>query len=273
MTSTRRLKIAVLASGGGTNLQAMLDRSREGSLRADVVAVFSDNPEAFALTRARRAGVPCGTVAYGPIRPAADGTDLPLPEIDYGTLEQRQRILSGGDRENRIARLKRLVRAEHELIGMLELHRPDYICLAGYMRLLSPYFLDHFNQGGRLRVVNIHPALLPAFPGQHGYRDTFEYGCKWGGVTVHFVDEGEDSGPVISQAVYPIWPEDELDTVQERGLALEYEVYSQALNWLAAGQVKIEARSGARSRVVITDPDYRAITACWLALATGKGSR
>lgn len=275
MISAKRLKIAVLVSSSGTNLQAMLDKRRAGTLHADIVAVVSDNPDAFGLTRARRAGVPCHTVSYGRSGSGPGGAVDVLPaELDFDALDRRQRIVPrGGERGKRIARLKTLVRAERELICLLETHQPDYICLAGYLRLLSPYFLDHFNRNGKFRVVNIHPALLPAFPGQHGYRDTFDYGCKWGGVTVHFVDEGEDSGPVIAQAVYPIWPEDDPGTVQQRGLSLEYEIYSRVLNWLAAGQVKIERKNGMRSKVVITDPDYRFITSRWLELAMAKGRR
>lgn len=271
MTSIQRVKIAVLLSGGGTNLQALLNNSQAGTLNADVVAVLSDNPDAFGLTRARRAGVPCHTVSYQATGTGSGDEDPDAARFDWDALDRRQRILArGGDRDRRIARLQTLVRAERELIGVLEPYRPDYICLAGYMRLLSPYFLDHFNRDGLLRVVNIHPALLPAFPGQHGYADTFGYGCKWGGVTVHFVDEGEDSGPVIAQAVYPIWPEDDLDAVQRRGLALEYQVYSQVLNWLAADQVKIERPEGARPKVVVTDSDYRLIASRWLDLAMEK---
>ena len=84
---------------------------------------------------------------------------------------------------------------------------------------------------------NIHPALLPAFPGEHGYEETFAYGVKWGGVTVHFADEGEDTGPIIAQGVYPVWAYHDLGTVRARGLQLEYEIYAQCMNWLACGQV------------------------------------
>jgi len=270
MNPTELLRVAVLVSGGGTNLQAMLDRSRAGKLKAEIVAVVSDNPEAFGLTRARQAGVPCHTVRYGAVETGGPTTD-PLPsDLDWAAFLRRRRILTSGDSAKvpeQIVRLRRMVRAEREIIRKLAAYRPDYVCLAGYMRLLSPYFLDHFNRDGGYRVVNIHPALLPAFPGQHGYRDTFDHGCKWGGVTVHYVDEGEDSGPVIAQAVYPIWPEDDPDAVRRRGLALEYEVYSQVLNWLAAGQVAINRPAGARPRVVITDPAYRRIMTRWLDLA------
>ncbi len=133
------------------------------------------------------------------------------------------------------------------------------------MRLVTPYLLGHFNGRGVWRVINIHPALLPAFPGRHGYEDTFAYGCKWGGITVHFVDEGEDSGPVIAQAIYPVWPGDDVESVRLRGLGLEYELYPQCINWLAAGQVEVRSgRESDRRRAVISDPAYASIMRSWI---------
>jgi len=150
------------------------------------------------------------------------------------------------------------------LIEVLDPYQPDFICLAGYMRLVTPYFLSHYNKERRMRVLNIHPALLPAFPGQHGYEDTFAYGCKWGGITVHFVDEGEDTGPIIAQAVYPIWHDDDVETIRRRGLELEYEIYAQSVNWLAAGQVRIMGGKRDRMRTAVTDPLQKNIAKNWL---------
>jgi phosphoribosylglycinamide formyltransferase-1 len=132
------------------------------------------------------------------------------------------------------------------------------------MRLVTPYFIGRFSSG-QLRVLNIHPALLPCFPGRSGYEDTFEYGCKWGGITVHFADEGEDTGPIICQAVYPIWPGDDIDKIRERGLQLEYEIYSQAINWLSQGYVSFKSVPGGRTRVDITDPEYGGILKSWIS--------
>ncbi len=164
-------------------------------------------------------------------------------------------------------RLAKLVLAEDELLRALERYQPDYVCLAGFMRLVSPYFLGHYNREGQWRVVNIHPALLPAFPGSHGYEDTFGYGCKWGGITVHFADEGEDTGPIIAQAVYPIWPDDDLERVRKRGLALEYEVYAQCINWLAGGQVESYRGPNDTTLTRITDPAYGTILKRWMEQA------
>lgn len=261
----RTLRLGVLVSGGGTNLQALIDRSRSGDLAAEVVVVVSDNKDAYGLVRAQAASIPAHVVDYrGRRGQEPSGSSLaPLPS-DLDEIDRKQRILKNPDPSARREQLTRLLLAERELIGCLDRYRPDYICLAGFMRLVSPYFLSHFNRDGQWRVLNIHPALLPSFPGQHGYDDTYHYGGKWGGVTVHFVDEGEDTGPIIAQAPFPIWPNESLERMRERGLSIEYEVYAQCVNWLAAGQVRIEHTSTGRIKTLITDPHYPDILARWM---------
>lgn len=267
--SKRKLRLAVLISGDGTNLQAMIDRSAAGTLNAEIVVVLSDRPGAFGLERAAKADIPAFHVDYEAF-PKPSPTQLEKLElpIDPGELDRRQKIVKNPDPLVRQARLARLVLAERELIRIMDSYRPDYVCLAGFMRLLTPYFISHFNRGG-LKILNIHPALLPSFPGRHGYEDTFEYGCRWGGITVHFADEGEDTGPIIAQAVYPIWPNDSIDQVRRRGLLLEYEVYSQVINWLAQGYVTLKRAPGGRSLVEITDPNYAGILDRWVIKASG----
>lgn len=264
-----KLRLAVLVSGGGTNLQALIDRQAAGTLSAEIAVVASDRADAFGLVRAQRAGIPTRVVDYGTYLRLNDA-ELERSNLPVGIdeLDRTQKILRHIDPERRIRRLSRLVLAEKELIRKLDEHHPDLICLAGFMRLVTPYFLGRYNQGMRMRVLNIHPALLPAFPGQHGYEDTFAYGCKWGGVTVHFVDEGEDTGPIIAQAVYPVWPGDDIEAIRRRGLELEYEVYAQCINWLAAGQVKMLQGESIRSTAVIQDPSYPVIVKNWLQKST-----
>jgi phosphoribosylglycinamide formyltransferase-1 len=260
-----RLRIAVLLSGSGTNLQALLDRAEEGKLAAEIVVVASDRTDAFGLVRAERAGVPTHVVDYKAYlqRVIEEPLELELP-VKLEKLARRQKILKMSDPVKLLQRLAKLVLAEYELIKVLDSYRVDYVVLAGFMRLLSPYFLGHYNSRGQWRVVNIHPALLPAFPGEHGYEDTFNYGCKWGGITVHFADEGEDTGPIVAQAVYPIWPDDDLEIVRQRGLSLEYEIYAQCINWLAAGQIEFYSDPNDRVLTKITDPDYRMILESWV---------
>jgi len=263
--SAQKLRLAVLISGGGTNLQAMIDRSVAGTLNAEIVVVGSDRPNAFGLDRATKANIPAFHVDYKAFRKhtSAELEKMELP-VDIADLDRMQKIIKNPHPIERRAQLTRLVLAEHELIRIIDPYRPDYVCMAGFMRLLTPYFISHFNAGG-LRILNIHPALLPSFPGQRGYEDTFEYGCRWGGITVHFTDEGEDTGPIIAQAVYPIWPDDDIEKIRKRGLSLEYEVYSQVINWLAQGDVALKSAPDGRMRVEITDPDYAGIVAGWIA--------
>lgn len=267
-TKATRLRLAVLVSGGGTNLQSLIDRSLAGSLAAEVVVVVSDRPEAYGLKRAERAGIPYHVVDYKLHRYADPRTvQKHDPALDLEALDRIQRILKEPEREKRLLTLSRLVSAEKELIRALDIYRPDYVCMAGYMRLVSPFFIQHCNRDDNRRIINIHPALLPAFPGRHGYEDTFEYGCRWGGVTVHFVDEGEDSGPILAQGIYPIWPDDDIERVRIRGLKVEHEVYAQCVNWLAAGMIHLRIEGGRRTAALITDPEYGNILSGWLRLA------
>lgn len=261
----RRLRVAVLVSGGGTNLQALIDRAKEGTLEADIVCVGSDRASAYGLVRAQQAGIPTFVVSYekhlkGPL-------DDPFDDAVVVAVDARQRILRDPDVEARRDRLRRLMAAEKEILAHVEAHGAELVCLAGFMRLLSPFFLSRLKKDDRPGVVNIHPALLPAFPGRHGYRDTHRYGCKWGGITVHFVDEGEDTGPVIAQAVYPIWDEDTCEEVQQRGLHLEHVMYAQVINWIARDMVRLVPRSGGRCRVCIEDPHYREVVGSWVEAA------
>lgn len=264
-SASKRLRIGVLISGSGTNLQALIDRATKGTLEADIVCVGSDRAAAYGLVRAQEAGIATFVVSYEKYL-KGDRIDS-VEEAEVAAVDARQRILRDQDQEARRDRLRRLMAAEQEIIAHLESHGVELVCLAGFMRLLTPYFLNRFRREDRPGVVNIHPALLPAFPGQHGYRDTYRYGCKWGGITIHFVDEGEDTGPVIAQAVYPIWDEDACEDVQQRGLYLEHLMYAQVVNWIARDQVRLVARAGGRPRVRIEDPAYREVVGSWVEAA------
>lgn len=127
---------------------------------------------------------------------------------------------------------------EEALITTLREHGVRWVALAGFMRLLTPHFLRAFPD----RVINIHPALLPAFPGTHGPRQALDYGARWSGCTVHFVDEGTDTGPIIAQAVVPVHPDDDEATLAQRILAQEHRIYPWVLKLLAEGRVRREGR-------------------------------
>jgi phosphoribosylglycinamide formyltransferase-1 len=257
MQKTKMLKLAVLISGGGTNLQAMIDQIEAGKLLAEVSVVVSNSPDAYGLIRAQKHGIPTAVVDYRnygkKLLPEVHESSLPE---EFGAVSKRQRIYSDLPPEEIRDRLARLVLAEQEIIGLLGPFNPDLICLAGFMRLISPYFIGHCNTEDHYGIMNIHPALLPAFPGTDGYGNTFAHGCRFGGITVHFVDEGEDTGPIIAQAIYPIWRKDSLDTIRKRGLNLEYQLYPQCIQWQAQGDLKLVSGEDGRPRVRILDPEY-----------------
>ncbi len=204
------MRLGVLVSGSGSNLQAILDASAAGRLTASVVAVVSDRPGVYGLERARKAGVPAKVVEF----PA-----VPSPEA----------------------------REEHDarLVEFLRSHGAEAVALAGYMRLVTPVLLRAFPR----RVVNIHPALLPAFPGLHVQAAALDHGAKFSGCTVHFVDEGMDTGPIIIQAVVPVRDDDTPETWGARILREEHRIYPQALQYLAEGRLRVEGR-----RVLLDPP-------------------
>jgi phosphoribosylglycinamide formyltransferase-1 len=240
-----KLRLGALISGGGTNLQAILDACARGAIDAAMVFVGSDNPEAFGLERAARHGVATFVVDYRRIiaglREHPERLRLP-PDARLAELAARQRLLPPETAPEKVDFfLKSRVVAEAELLAAMQAHPFDLLVLAGFMRNLTPYFIDRVNAGcDPPRIMNIHPALLPAFPGTDGYGDTFRYGCKVGGCTVHFVDYGEDSGPIIGQRAFPILPEDTLESVRRKGLALEWELYPECIQLFAQGRLKTE---------------------------------
>lgn len=195
-----KLRLGVLASGRGSNLQSIMDAAAAGRINAEVAVVISDNEGAFALERARQAGIPAEFVNPGGF----------ASKEDY----------------------------EGAVVELLKRHGVGLVCLAGYMRLVGRVILEAF----RNRVINIHPALLPAFPGLHGQEQAWEYGVKFSGCTVHFVDEGMDTGPIIIQAVVPVLDDDTADTLAARILEQEHVIYPEAVRLFAEGRLKITGR-------------------------------
>ncbi len=207
------LKLGILVSGSGTNLQAILDAVASRTLDAEICLVVSNVPNVRALERARAAGV-------------------------------KQLVLSHRDFPSREA-------FDQALVDALRAAGVEWIALAGFMRVLTQRFLSAFER----RVVNIHPALLPAFPGTHAQQQALDYGVKVAGCTVHFVDDGVDTGPIIAQRAVPVQDDDDADSLGSRILEQEHAVYVEVLRWLAAGRVKvIPGDIAGRARVVITPP-------------------
>ncbi len=197
-----KLKVGVLASGGGSNLQAIIDRSLAGEIDVEVAVVISDVATAHALERARRAGIPAVHVPPGRFRTKLE------PEI------------------------------EERYVETLERYGIDVIALAGFMRILHDEFLARYSG----RIVNVHPSLLPSFPGLAAQRQAFEYGVRWTGATVHFVDAGVDTGPIIVQAVVPVRDDDTAETLAARVLDEEHRIYPEALQLIAEGRVHVAGR-------------------------------
>ena len=241
----KKIKIGALISGGGSNLQAIIDACESGITNGKVVFVGSDNPAASGLKRARQHGIPSFTVDYGAIarQVKADPSGVQYPrdlnkDHVLSTMMATDRHQSS---ENLSAFLQTRIPAEARLLEHLALYSFDLLVLAGFMRTLTPYFIDRINDPPETRkIMNIHPALLPAFPGVDGYGDTFRYGCKVGGCTVHFVDYGEDTGPIIGQAFFEIAESDDLDAIRKKGLVEEWRLYPKCIQYAAEGRLKTE---------------------------------
>ncbi|MBI5590110.1 MAG: phosphoribosylglycinamide formyltransferase [Deltaproteobacteria bacterium] len=238
------IRIGALISGGGTNLQAIIDACESGTIDGKMVFVGSDNPSAGGLKRARDHGIAHFVVDYRDILRRFRGhpPESRLPE-DFNLRDClcKQHIFPGDTPVDRVSDfLKSRAIAESELLIQMARHEFDLLVLAGFMRKLTPYFIDRVNvPPERLRIMNIHPAILPAFPGTDGYGDTFRYGCKVGGCTVHFVDYGEDSGPIIGQRTFPILPGDTLEGVKKKGLEQEWILYPECVQLVARNKLHL----------------------------------
>ena len=193
-------RIAVFASGFGSNLQAIIDYNKDHGLNGEIALVFSNNKDAFALERAKESKI----------------KSVFLDPSDYVTREE----------------------FDKKIIELLEEEKIDLVVLAGYMFLVSPILVRKFKN----RILNIHPALLPSFKGTHGIKDAYEYGVKATGVTVHFVDEGLDSGPIIIQRAVDISQDESMEELEEKIHRVEHEIYPLAVKYFCEDRLKIEGR-------------------------------
>jgi phosphoribosylglycinamide formyltransferase 1 len=194
------LKIGVLASGRGSNFQAIIDAINAGKLSAEIAVLITDNPAAFAIDRAKK-----DNIEYLVVNSAEFGSR----EAFYTTITDE---------------LKR--------------KKTDLVVLAGFMRIVGKPLIDAFPN----RIMNIHPAILPSFPGLHGQKQAVEYGVKISGCTVHFVDEGMDTGPIIMQAAVPVYDHDTEETLSERILKLEHTIYPEAIRLFSEGRLRVDGR-------------------------------
>lgn len=197
-----KLKLGVLGSGSGSNMQSIQDAILAGTLDAEIVCVIADVPGAKILERAAKYNIPADYLDPAPFKTKLDGE------------------------------------AEQRYIDYLKAHGAEVVVLAGFMRIIKPGLLKAFPQ----RVLNIHPALLPAFPGIAGWKQALDYGAKVAGCTVHFVDEGTDTGPIIVQKCVPIEDGDTAESLHARIQVQEHIAYPEALRLLAADRLSIEGR-------------------------------
>jgi phosphoribosylglycinamide formyltransferase-1 len=192
-------KLGILLSGRGSNFEAIARNVQAGKIPAEIGVVISNKEEALGLATARQMGLKA----------------ICIPS-------------KGKEREA----------FERELVATLREHEVDLVCLAGFMRVLTPYFIREF----RGRILNIHPALLPSFPGVEAQKQALDYGVKWTGCTVHFVDEGVDTGPVVCQAAVPVLDEDTPETLAARILKEEHRIYTEAVCLVVEDKIRIEGR-------------------------------
>ncbi len=197
---SKKFKLAVLVSGQGTNLQAIIDQIEQGTLAAEIPIVISNVKEAFALERAKNHG----------IKPVF------LAPKSYSGKEEFERAL----------------------IDLLQAEAVDLVCLAGFMRILGKTFINSFAG----KIINIHPSLLPAFPGLHPQRQALEHGVKFSGCTVHFVDESIDSGPIILQSVVPVYDSDDEEALSGRILEQEHIIYPRAIQLMVENRLTVSER-------------------------------
>ncbi|MGN7612257.1 phosphoribosylglycinamide formyltransferase [Magnetococcales bacterium HHB-1] len=194
------IKIAVLVSGSGSNLQTLIDQCQSGYIPGQIALVISNKADAYGLTRAKNHQIPTMVI---------DHTDFPNREAFDRALQEK-----------------------------IDQTQVDLICLAGFMRILTEGFVRHFKG----RLINIHPALLPAFPGLGVQQKAIDAGVRFSGATVHFVDEGVDTGPIITQAVVPIQDDDDAKTLATRILQQEHKIYPLAVKLFAEKRLSLEGR-------------------------------
>lgn len=198
MSGVRKIRLAVLISGRGSNLQAILDQAASGELPAQIAAVISNRPGVAGLERARKAGVPA-------------------LELDHKNFADRSDF-------------------EAALIELIDHQRPDLVILAGFMRVLTAGFTEHY----RGRLLNIHPSLLPKFRGLHTHERAIAAGEIEHGASIHFVTAELDGGPVVAQARVPVLPGDDPDTLAARVLEREHRLYPLAIRWFAEGRIELD---------------------------------
>lgn len=250
------IRIGLLVSSRGNKLQAVIDACETGRISGRVVFVCSDNPDAYALSRARGHGIPCFVVDYRTIRERCrrDPKAIQLPaDCDFDDIMAKQKLYAIEEltAENLEFRLKTRIIAEARMLREMAAYPFDLLVLAGFVRRLTPYFIERVNGESVVpRIMNLHATLSPAFPGIDGYGQTLRYGCRIAGCTVHFVDYGVDSGPIIEQESFRIEPGDTVALVKQKGLELECALYPKCIQLFAEKRLRLEKND--TGRIIVT---------------------
>ncbi len=213
--SSSRCRVAILISGSGSNLQSFIDRAASGKLAVDIAIVFSNRVDAYGLTRAGNAGI-------------------------------STRCLEHSDYPNRES-------FDQALAQKLDQHQPDLLVLAGFMRILSPWIVDHYKG----KILNIHPALLPAYPGLNTHQRVLDANEKWHGSTVHFVTDELDGGPRILQGRLRVDHRESAEDLAKRVQSVEHQIYPEAANWFAEGRLKFRDGAAFLDGEVLAEPIVR----------------
>jgi len=195
-----KINLGVLVSGSGSNLQAIIDNIEKGLLDGVIQVIISNNADAYALVRAKK-------------------HNIPSVIINHSDFDNREDF-------------------DRKMIDVLKSFSVELVVMAGFMRLLTPLFLNAYP----MKIMNIHPAILPSFPGVHAQKRAADYGVRFSGCTVHFADEGVDSGPIIIQAVVPAYDDDTEDTLAARILKEEHRIYPQAIQFYVEGRIEVIGR-------------------------------
>lgn len=248
MENNKKTSVVVLISGNGSNLQAIIDKVKSGELDIEIKAVISNKADAYGLERAKQAGIITEVFSFKEFQEKfmsnSGLTEIIGPsftEVTAGRQNEAMPTLPTGQTGGRQAEVKEIIRQEYcrNLALLLKKYDIDLVVLAGWMLVLKDEFLKEFP----MKVINLHPALIPAFPGTHGIEQAFNYGAKITGVTVHFVpDEGVDTGPIILQEAVKIEENDTLESLEAKIHAVEHRLLPEAIRLISENKLNIVGR-------------------------------
>lgn len=246
MNNHKKISVAVLISGNGANLQAIIDKIKSKELNIDIKVVVSNKADAFGLERAKAAGISVEVFSFKGFQNKSrirqeEIIGPSFTEVTVGKQNEAMPTLPTGQTGGRQAEVKEIIRQEYcrNLALLLKKYDIDLVVLAGWMLVLKDEFLKEFP----MKVINLHPALIPAFPGTHGIEQAFNYGAKITGVTVHFVpDEGVDTGPIILQEAVKIEENDTLESLEAKIHAVEHRLLPEAIRLISENKLNIVGR-------------------------------